>query len=381
MDNHSLLNTDFQSAFEQIENKVKISKQLEIASLPEDTYFQKQEDWVEDLITNEIDSVNLNIKQRMTSEFLGHGPLDDLFQDSEVTEIIVNGPNHIAFEKNGTFYKHSDKFYSELTFNNFIQRLCDIAGVVVSLNQPCMDFSYDLFRVHLIQPPLSKDNTCICFRRHPDSPWNLKKLGDQQWATKDQLDTIRYLVQNKKNILIIGSTGTGKTSVLNACLQELSDVERVVTIEDTHEIKLPNKVSTKLLTRHDSNNQLQNFDQGDLVKQALRMRPQRLIMGEIRGAEAKDYLMALSTGHEGSICTLHANNAQQALMRLEMLIQIGAPYWNTQTIRRLIQLSLSHIILLKNEAGHRKLDSIYKISSLEEFGFLLDEVSLNIQGF
>ena len=189
---------------------------------------------------------------------------------------------------------------------------------------------------------------------------------------------LKKIIQLQKNFLVIGSTGEGKTTVVNALLSETDSYERSLIIEDTQEIQLPNSLSIRLLTRDETQNGLCSVDQGQLVKRALRLRPDRLVMGEIRGNEAKDFIMALSTGHRGSFGTLHAKDPQQALLRLEMLIQMGAPHWKLSAIRRLLSLSLDLIIATKKDSsGQRKLEGIYRINSLEENGFLIERLSFD----
>jgi pilus assembly protein CpaF len=163
--------------------------------------------------------------------------------------------------------------------------------------------------------------------------------------------------------------------VLNSLLDLLPENERVVVIEDSSEIALSNKASMKLLTREDPHGILPAIDQTQLVKRSLRLRPDRIVMGEVRGSEAKDFLMAMATGHSGSFGTLHAQDANQALIRLEMLIQMGAPQWSLTAIRRLIQLSLDYIIITgRATTGERQLKGVYRLCSLEDQGFLVEQV-------
>ena len=216
----------------------------------------------------------------------------------------------------------------------------------------------------------------ISLRRHPKNPWTFQKLKETGWANAEQIELLQKMVEKKENFLIIGGTGSGKTSLLNACLQHLQQNERAVIIEDTSEIKAPNAISCKLLTRQDAQGVLAPIDQTELVRQSLRMRPDRLVLGEIRGPEAKDLLMALSTGHAGSFATLHATDARQALLRLEMLIQLGAPYWSIEAIRNLIFLSLQKIVVVhRNKDSRRELAGIFQISSRESSGILIDQLA------
>jgi len=310
---------------------------------------------------------------RLLEEFIGWGPLSVLWKDTSVTEIIVNGSENIWFERAGLFSKLDDRFLTETTFANFIHRLCERAEMVVDLNFPFADGTIDEFRVHYIRPPLTPLPQ-VSLRRQSNSPWTLDRLRQADWAAPKTLDLLAQKVRDRSNILIVGSTGTGKTAVLNACLQELPENERVICIEDTSELIVPNSASCKLLTRTDSNGVLKNFDLNDLIRQSLRMRPSRLVVGEVRGAEARDLLLSLATGHSGSLGTLHANSARQALLRLEMLIQMGAPNWSIDAIRQLIFLSLQTIVVVGMEGGRRKCEGIYQISSLEQIGFLLERL-------
>lgn len=315
-------------------------------------------------------------QQRIEDEFCKAGPLENLFDDQAITEIIVNGPNKIFYEKFGKLHLHSDLFFNDITFSNFLERLCLESKTQISVEQPVADGKFRDFRLHLVGKELTQKESVLCLRRHPKNPWNFNRLAETNWASTEQIDILKSILHSKKSFLVVGPTGSGKTSVLNACLGEISSLERSVLIEDTEELYLPNDCSTRLLTRTDAKGLLPNIDQTILLKQALRMRPDRIVVGEVRGAEAKDLLMALSTGHEGSMGTLHASNPHQALMRLEMLVQLGAPFWSNQVVRRLIFLSLQYIIVVtRDEQGQRKLDGIYSLTSLEETGFLLEKMT------
>jgi pilus assembly protein CpaF len=313
--------------------------------------------------------------KRIHEEFNGDGPLAELFSQTDITEIMVNGPFEIWFEKNGRLNRFHDRFVSKNSFRNYCFRLMEEAKVQLTSENPTAHGHLRQFRLHMIGCELTVSNVHLSFRRHPENPWTLQKLGEKGWGKQDQIVALERLVESKLNFLVVGGTGTGKTSVLNACLQRLPENERTVLIEDTLELKIPNTASMRLLTREDPNGILKKVDQTELVRNALRLRPDRLVMGEIRGDEAKDFLMALATGHAGSFGTLHAATAAQALIRLEMLIQIGAPNWSLSAVRRLIQMSLQAIVVIgRNSEGQRYLEGVYRISSLEENGILLERV-------
>lgn len=311
-------------------------------------------------------------KQRVEHEFSDTGPLEALLSDSAITEIIINSQDNIWFEKSGTFFKHTDTFLSSVTYTNFIHLLAEQAGVQTNHRTPFANGEWRSFRVHLVSPPITPTHTLTLRRLKPYS-MSLEKLKNSDWCNEQQLQQLKTCIQQKKNILVVGSTGSGKTTLLNSLILEAT-ADRCVYIEDTAELVLNNSLSTRLLTRFDANGGLPAIDQTDLVKQSLRMRPDRLILGEIRGGEAKDLLLALSTGHHGSMASIHAGSASEALMRLEMLVLMGAPEWSLMTIRRLIQLTVDVIVVTEKNNGRWQLRDIYKIASLEEFGFIVEPV-------
>ncbi len=326
-----------------------------------------------EIFAKATESVENSIKCRIANELNHWGPLHELLEDENITEIMVNGPHAIWFEKGGILFQHTDYFFSELSFRNCLERICQTANTYFTKESPCADGKFLDFRLSLVAGDLTNGWPHFSLRRHPKNPWTFQKLKLSDWCNDEQLQYLQSLIRNRKNFLVVGATGTGKTTVLNAFLQLMPENERAVIIEDTSEITLPNSASMKLLTREDPQHILSAIDQAQLVKRSLRLRPDRIVMGEIRGHEAKDFLMALATGHDGSFGTLHAQNANQALIRLEMLIQMGAPHWNVQAIRRLIQLSLDHIVVIERAAsGIRRLKGIYRLCSLEDHGFLVE---------
>ncbi len=322
-----------------------------------------------------VDQSAAPLRQRLDEEFFALGPIGALTTDPNVQEIIVNGAREILFEKDGALHRLADRFLTPGTFKNFIDRLCGEAGLKVDLSAPFTDGRWRGFRVHLGCAPLTHCDFHLTLRRVPDNPWTLAQLAEANWCTNVQLEKLRSLIRVRSNLLFIGPTGCGKTTVLGACLKELPANERVVIVEDTDELPRPNAASTKLLSRAESSGELPEIQLSHLVRQSLRMRPQRLVMGEVRGGEAKDLLLALATGHSGSLGTLHASEARQALLRLEMLVQLGAPQWNVQAIRQLIQLSVDGLVVCGYEGGHRRLFGIYKVAALESFGFLLEPLA------
>jgi len=351
-------------------------RQLSDTGYAQDDFYRVQNaDKFRKAIEDELKSKNEEIQQRILCEYFSYGPLDLLFEDQEITEILVNGPKSIWFEKYGRLNHCPDTFLSDASYLNFFHRICEKAHCQSTVEFPTATAHFKDFRLTVIRQELTHNYHHLSLRRHPKNPWTFEKLLAADWASESEIAGLKKVIQDRKNFLIVGGTGSGKTSLINALLQTLPANERAVIIEDTSEIELPNSSCMKMITREDPQGLLKNVDQSQLVRHSLRLRPDRIVMGEIRGAEAKDLLMALATGHGGSFGTLHASDPRQALIRLEMLIQMGAPQWNLQAVRRLIHLSLDYILVVdKTFEGKRKFQGIYKICSLEENGFLIEKI-------
>ena len=309
-------------------------------------------------------------KQRILSEFSNYGPLDQLLADPDINEIIINGKDHIFYEKQGRMFLLEDSFLSQITFHNIVEKIATKARITVNFNKPYSEGKWACFRVLILCPPIVQTDFHLCLRKHPKHIWTLEKM--ENLGPPHAVEILRQFVRDKLNFLIAGPTSAGKTSLLNACLQEISPFERVLSIEDTDEIILPNKASTKLLTQRDAESTSLLIKQKDLVKQSLRLRPDRIVMGEVRGEEAADLLLALSTGHRGSIGTLHAKDHKQALWKLETLAQMGAPQWQSSTVQKLIFSSVNALAVLDKREGQRQIKGLYKVSALESSGFLYE---------
>lgn len=374
---------ELQHHFKKLLKELQKQGSLDIATCPDEpgqAWDKNHSLFLKSLSIIDIDSSS-PLGKRLEQEFFGLGPLVQIASDPEITEVIINGITSIWFEKQGRLQQHSENFLSELTLENFVHRLCHDASIKIDLKTPTTNGTWNQFRVHIVRNPLTSVSYHLTLRKHPESPWTFSQLKQHGWGSERCIEQMHELVKERKNFLIIGTTGSGKTSVLNACLQALPPSERVVCIEDTSEVRLPNSSSVKLLTRQDLYSNMTNYCLTSLLKESLRMRPDRIVMGEVRGAEAKDLLLALATGHKGSMGTLHASHPRQALLRLEMLIQLGAPDWNTEAIRQLIHLSLDAIVVLKNENGRRQLEGIYRITSLERIGLVVEKQGFELDHF
>lgn len=323
-------------------------------------------DWRQDR-----ENTDLRIRARLEAELSGFGPLAALLGEHGVQEILVNGPDQIYYEKEGRLYPHPDRFFSDLTFAAALDRLAQACGTYLNREKPFLECQWKNLRVTLIYSEIARGQPLLCIRRQPETRWTLARLHETGWCTGTQLALTRHILAERQGFLVAGGTGSGKTSFLQALLEELPPLERAVLLEDTQELHPPNAVSVSLLTRHDPAGQVSEVTLEDLLKRALRLRPDRLVVGEIRGAEAKALLLALSTGHDGSFGSLHAGGATEALLRLEMLIQMGAPQWNLHAIRRLIRLGIRYLFILHKEGGRRTLRGIYELNSVEEQGLTL----------
>jgi pilus assembly protein CpaF len=294
------------------------------------------------------------------------------FENSAISEVLVNSYDRVYFEINGSFKLSDFKFENLEQYKLFVQTLCEKAKIQFDFNTPCANGNFNSYRIHIVSAPLS-ESTLLSLRKIKKTNWKLEELVESSFQQRN-LDTLKSIVTQKKNLLLVGPTGVGKTSYISALMSYIPNSERVVIIEDTDELITPNDLSVKLLTRFDIHGHLKDYNQNDLIKQSLRMRPHRLIVGEVRGTEAKDLLLALSTGHSGSLCSLHAEDAHQALLRLEMLIRMGAPEWDLMAIRRLMYFSLHYILTLHFDGNERTIRSLHQVAGHESHGLNLTKI-------
>jgi pilus assembly protein CpaF len=332
---------------------------------------QNHETNFRNLVNDKIKDLSKDLQERILNEFFAWGPLHSLIDENEIFDIIIQGERTIFFENSKGMQKHSDSFLSAKTFQNFTERLMRDTGILINQRDPYGNGQVNEFRVHLIIPPVANEIT-ITLRKHKKTIHPMSYYKDSGFITDFQMQLINEIIESKKNFLIVGPTGSGKTTFLNSLVNTLDHFQRLVVIEDTSEIQTQLPLAVKLLTREVCPDTLKKVSMEDLVKQSLRMRPDRIIVGEVRGQEAKDLLQALATGHSGSMGTIHAESAKQALIRLEMLIQMGAPQWSLNSIRQLIQMSLHYFIVLKEDRLEKGIKEICKIGSHESFGLLLE---------
>lgn len=299
-------------------------------------------------------------------------PLKKLISDCRVTEILINDFDKVFYEQAGQLIQAAVPFKSRNQYEDFLQSLAGAKKTYFNRERPFAEFSFEDFRISIVSNEVSKCGTALSMRRIALHPFDLSESN--RHLTPFIPEELYELVRRKSNLLIVGGTSSGKTTLINGLLNIIPQNERCILIEDTDELILPNAASTKLLTRPFLNELLPAIEFDELIKRSLRMRPDRLLLGEIRGAEAFNFLMSISTGHRGSMTSLHADSPQEALLRLEMLIQLGAPQWSVESIRKLLFLSLDVVICLEKKDGVRKIKSVSYLSSLEQSGITFDEI-------
>lgn len=299
------------------------------------------------------------------------GTIHPLIENSEVTEIIVNDYQRVFYERAGHLYPWEKAFQSDREYQSMLNELMVQTRMNWNIEHPIAEADFEGFRLQLIAPPLVKSHQLV-LRRTTHSQWNFEKLEKKGWAPRSALEILERIVDYRENFLVVGPTGSGKTTVLQAMLNAAESLRRFVILEDTPELSLPNTVSAQAKTRFDPQSLLPTVDLGHLIKASLRLRPDSLCVGEVRGPEAFHLLTALTTGHAGSSGTLHASNPQQALQRLEMMVSQGAPEWGLDLVRKVIQSSLQWIIVCEKNKSGRFCRGIYRIVGLELIGFTFE---------
>lgn len=274
--------------------------------------------------------------------------LQELLDDPEISEIMVNGPKHIFYEKAGRVHAWNQAFASEEKMQDVIQQIVGRHNRVVNLSNPIVDTRLaDGSRVNIVLAPVSLDGSTITIRKFPEKPLDMQTLIQKGALPEDAAEFLKMLVRAKYNLLISGGTSSGKTTFLNALSQYIPEDERVITIEDSAELQIQGiKNLVRLETRNANMEGVQPVTIRDLIRTALRMRPDRILVGECRGAEAFDMLQALNTGHEGSLGTAHANSCRDMLARLEIMTLMAELDLPLQAVRRQIASGVDILVHL-----------------------------------
>lgn len=307
------------------------------------------------------------LEKVLVDELLGFGPLEELLNDSDISDIMINGPDQTYIEKKGKLTLSGVVFRDEEHLFQIAQRIVNQVGRRVDQTTPLADARLkDGSRVNVIVPPLSLRGTAISIRKFSAKPITLDMLRDWNAMSNKMCTALKIAGACRMNIVISGGTGSGKTTMLNALSKMIDPGERVITIEDAAELRLQQPHWLPLETRPANLEGNGAITIGDLVKNALRMRPDRIILGEIRGQECFDLLAAMNTGHDGSMCTLHANSPRECLGRMENMILMGDIKIPKEAISRQIADSVDLIVQIKRlRDGSRRVTSVTEVIGME----------------
>ncbi|HUH07006.1 MAG TPA: CpaF family protein [Egibacteraceae bacterium] len=349
----------------------RLGSRLYDSSLTEDQLatFVRQE--LGQLIEQEKAPLTSDERQRMVNDVcedvLGYGPLQQFLDDSTVTEIMVNNEHAIYVEKAGKLHRTNSRFVSEDHLRRVIERIVARVGRRIDESSPMVDARLpDGSRVNAIVPPLSVDGPSLTIRKFSKDPYSVDDLVGFGTLTKQMADLLWACVHGKLNVLISGGTGTGKTTLLNVLSAFIPTDERIVTIEDAVELQLRQEHVIRLESRPPNIEGKGEVAIRDLVRNSLRMRPDRIVVGETRGPEALDMLQAMNTGHEGSLSTLHANSPRDAIARLETMVLMAGVDLPARAVREQIASALDLIIhLTRLRDGSRRITQISEVVGME----------------
>ncbi len=309
-------------------------------------------------------------------EVQGLGPLEPLLSDSTVNDILVNGHDQVYVERHGVLEKSTCRFRDEKHLLRIIDKIVSRVGRRIDESQPWVDARLeDGSRVNAIIRPCAVDGPSVSIRKFAKIPLTMKRLEEGGALNGSAAALLQGLVDARMNILISGGTGSGKTTMLNALSSFISESERIVTIEDAAELQMQQEHVLRLETRPAGPDGTGSVAQRDLVKNALRMRPDRIIVGEVRGSESFDMLQAMNTGHDGSMTTVHANSPRDALSRVEQMVQMGGMELPHAAIRATIASALHFVVQLNRLSdGSRKVVSISEITGMEGDTITMQEI-------
>ena len=290
----------------------------------------------------------LSIVQQVYGSIRGFGLLNSIISDDTITEVMINGADNIFIEQSGRLFKLDRGFESQKRLEDVIQRIVGLAGREVNQANPICDTTLpDGSRVNVVLPPVALCGPTITIRKFSKEPMTMEKLIRFGSLTEEIAEKLRLLVKARYNIVVCGGTGSGKTTFLNALSNYIPREERVITIEDTAELQITNVDNlVRLETRNANSTGVGAITITDLIKSSLRMRPDRIVVGEVRGGEALDMLQAMNTGHDGSLSTGHANSTQDMLSRLETMVLQGAANVPLEAIKQQIASAVDIIVHL-----------------------------------
>ena len=354
-----------------------ISKYFDLSRLKDEELYSK----IEKLVSEQLGDVYISIRERVNltdelySSIRGLGLLDMIIKDDDITEVMINGTDEIFIERNGKIEKLKQSFDSQRKLEDIIQRIVGRAGREVNQSNPIVDTRLpDGSRVSVVLPPVALKGPTLTIRKFSKTPMTVEQLIKYKSITPQIAKVLETLVKAKYNIFISGGTGSGKTTFLNALSNYIPKTERVITIEDSAELQIVGIENlVKLETRKSNSSGKGMITRRDLIKTSLRMRPERIIVGEVRGAETLDMLQAMNTGHDGSLSTGHANSTKDMLSRMETMVLMGAEGLPLEAIRQQISSAVDIIIHLSRLRDHsRKTMEISEVMGLKD-----GEIELN----
>src|SRR5438445_2466481 len=335
---------------------------------------------IEGIVHGESAPMNLQERERLVQEVLdevfGLGPLEPLLADPTVSDILVNTYKRVYVERKGMLEATSVQFRDDVHLMGIIDRIVSAIGRRVDESSPMVDARLkDGSRVNAIIPPLSVDGPCLSIRRFGHERLTADDLIHNRSMTQSMLDLLRGCVKARLNVLISGGTGAGKTTFLNVLSSHISNKERIVTVEDAAELQLNQEHVVRLETRPPNIEGKGAVAQRQLVINCLRMRPDRIIVGEVRGEEALDMLQAMNTGHDGSLTTIHANTPRDALSRLETMVQMTGMRLGERAMRQQVAAAVDIVLqVARLSDGSRRITSISEITGMEGETITMQEI-------
>ncbi|KAA2211307.1 CpaF family protein [Teichococcus oryzae] len=316
------------------------------------------------------------LAEELTHDMVGYGPLEPLLQDDSISDIMVNGPDRVFIEVRGKMHLSNVRFRDAAQVANIAQKMAAAVGRRVDESSPLLDCRLaDGSRVNVVFPPLALDGPCLSIRKFSKKKIDFSAMVANGSMIPQVARVLEVAARCRLNIVVSGGTGSGKTTMMNALSRLIEHDERIVTIEDAAELQLQQPHVVRLETRPPNLEGKGEINQRDLMKNALRMRPDRIIVGEVRGAEAFDMLQAMNTGHDGSFCTVHANTTRDAVTRIENMVQMGSMSLPPRAIRTQIASAVDLIIQVERmRDGVRRVSQISEICGLEGEVITMNEV-------
>ncbi|MCW1381602.1 CpaF family protein [Novosphingobium sp. KCTC 2891] len=340
---------------------------------------------IEGIITEKAIALNrfekADLIEDIVDELVGLGPLEPLLEDETISDILVNGFETVFVERHGVLERVSTRFQDEKHLLRIIQKIVSAVGRRVDESSPFVDARLaDGSRVNAIVAPLAIDGSLLSIRKFSRKPISMGRMIEFESLTPSMATVLEAVVQGRLNIIISGGTGSGKTTMLNALSTYISSRERIVTIEDSAELQLQQDHVARLETRPANIEGRGEVTQRDLVRNALRMRPDRIILGECRAGEAFDMLQAMNTGHDGSMTTVHANTPRDALSRIEQMVGMGGADMAQRTIRAQIVSAVNVVIQIgRLPDGRRKIMAISEVTGMEGDVISMQEIFRFVQ--